>query len=466
VTDGPGKRDAADGAHAFDDAVALHKAGRLAEAEAAYQRILAGDPAHAEALIFLGVIANQRGRHHDALRLIDRALEANPRSAIALVNRGVVLLALQRPEEALESFDHALEIRPDYAEAVAKRGNALRSLRRPREALLCYEKARTLRPDYDEARWSESMCRLLMGDFENGWRQYEWRWKQRDYQRDRREFSQPLWLGEQEVAGRTILLHAEQGFGDTIQFCRYATLLATRGARVILEVQPPLKSLLARLSGPAVVLGAGEALPDFDLHCPLMSLPLACGTTLETVPAAECYLTADRERVAVWSARLGSTARPRVGLVWSGNRAHGNDYARSIALAELLERLDGSGAAFVSLQKDVRPHDRATLAVRPDVLHCGDELRDFDDTAALIESMDLVISVDTSVAHLAGALGKPVWVLLPYAPDWRWLLEREDSPWYPTARLFRQARSGDWDGVLSAVTGALADFGTPCSSAC
>ena len=458
MTNGPGEQDAAGGTSAFDDAVALHKAGRLAEAETAYQRIIAADPSHAEALLFLGVIANQRGRHHDALRLIDRALGVDPRSAIALVNRGVVLLALQRPDEALESLDRALEIRPDYAEAIAKRGNALRSLRRPREALLCYERARTLKPDYVEALWSESMCRLLMGDFERGWRQYEWRWKQRDYQRDRRELSQPLWLGEQEVAGRTILLHAEQGFGDTLQFCRYASLLAARGARVILEVQPPLKSLLTRLSGPAMVLAQGEPLPEFDLHCPLMSLPLACGTTLDTVPVAERYLTADPERVAACSARLGNTARPRVGLVWSGNPAHGNDYARSIALVDLLGSLDGAGVTFVSLQKDVRSHDRATLAARPDILHCGEELRDFDDTAAWIEAMDLVISVDTSVAHLAGALGKPVWVLLPYAPDWRWLLEREDSPWYPTARLFRQPRSGDWDDVLRHIAAALGDL--------
>ena len=348
-----------------------------------------------------------------------------------------------------------LALRPDHAEAYYNRGIALQSMLRLPEALESYRRAVALRPDYALAHWNESLCRLLMGDFEGGWREYEWRREVREFAPQYHDFPRPLWLGEQEVAGRTILLHAEQGFGDTLQFCRYASLLAARGARVILEVQPPLKSLLTRLSGPAMVLAQGEPLPEFDLHCPLMSLPLACGTTLDTVPAAERYLTADPERVAACSARLGNTARPRVGLVWSGNPAHGNDYARSIALVDLLGSLDGAGVTFVSLQKDVRSHDRATLAARADILHCGEELRDFDDTAAWIEAMDLVISVDTSVAHLAGALGKPVWVLLPYAPDWRWLLEREDSPWYPTARLFRQPRSGDWDGVLLAVACAL-----------
>ena len=253
----------------------------------------------------------------------------------------------------------------------------------------------------------------------------------------KRNFTQPQWFGHENIAGKTILLPAEQGFGDTIQFCRYVPLVAARGARVILEVQEPLSELMTSLTGASQIVSKGDPLPDFDIHCPLLSLPLAFGTRLETIPSAVPYLRASSQAVMNWDTRLGPKRRPRMALPGLVEPTHPNDHNRSIGLGALLPLLD-IDATFVSLQKDVRTEDATVLKERSDLLHFGDALKDFSDTAALISNLDLVISVDTSVAHLAGALAKPVWVLLPFIPDWRWLLDRADSPWYPTARLFRQ----------------------------
>ena len=261
---------------------------------------------------------------------------------------------------------------------------------------------------------------------------------------DRRNFARPLWLGSPDIAGKTILLHAEQGFGDTIQFCRYAPLVAARGARVILEVQEPLRELASTLGASVEVVSRGHALPDFDLHCPLLSLPLAFSTTLATIPSATPYLGADAQAAADWATRLGSSNRRRIGLAWSGRPAHTNDHNRSIPLQSFLPLLDGIDATFVSLQRDVRSADTELLRARNNVLHFGNDLKNFADTAALIANLDLVVSVDTSVAHLAGALAKPVWVLLPYIPDWRWLLDRDDTPWYPTRGYSGRTRPAEW----------------------
>jgi hypothetical protein len=305
-----------------------------------------------------------------------------------------------------------------------------------------------------EAHWNEALLRLLTGDFSRGWAKYEWRWRNESLALSTRNFSQPLWLGAEAIDGKTILLHSEQGLGDTIQFCRYVPLVAARGARVILEVERPLHEIMTNLAGATEVISKGDALPDFDFHCPLLSLPLAFGTHLETIPSLTSYLRAPGQTLKHWQARLGPKARPRIGLVWSGRPAHKNDQNRSISLRSLLPLLDIE-ATFVSLQKDVRSDDAAVLKECNDVLHFGDELKDFSDTAALILQLDLVISVDTSVAHLAGALGEPVWILLPYNPDWRWLLDRDDSPWYPSARLFRQQQIGNWAGVIDQVKNEL-----------
>jgi Glycosyltransferase family 9 (heptosyltransferase) len=243
-----------------------------------------------------------------------------------------------------------------------------------------------------------------------------------------------------------------------MQFCRYAPQVAARGARVVLEVQEPLRGLMATLPGIAQVIGRGETLPDFDIHCPMLSLPKAVATELATIPGATPYLHASAERLAHWNGRLGVKDRPRIGLAWSGRPTHKNDHNRSIVLATFLEILAGVNATVVSVQRDVRGVDADVLRQRPDIVHFGEELKDFADTAALIANLDLVVAVDTSVAHLAGALGKPVWVLLPFVPDWRWLLNREDSPWYSTARLFRQDASRRWDGTIARVNAALRDF--------
>jgi hypothetical protein len=294
---------------------------------------------------------------------------------------------------------------------------------------------------------------LLNDDFARGWEEYEWRWEDEHLKRQKPQFKQPLWLGQESLKGKTILLHAEQGLGDTIQFSRYAKLVSHRGAKVVLQVQKGLKSLMQSVAGVNWVVEQGEALPAFDYHTPLMSLPLAFKTSLETIPAESVYLECEAVRVEKWKDRLGDKSKPRVGLVWSGNKDHKNDHNRSIALA-MLSRILAEEVEFISLQKEVRERDKSALE-QVAVKHFGEELKDFMDTAGLVANMDLVISVDTSVAHLAGALGKPLWVLLPFSPDWRWLLEREDSPWYPSAKLYRQPKIGDWESVIVKVAAEL-----------
>ena len=461
-----------------------HQAGRLAEAERIYQRVLEVDPNNPDALHLLGVIAHQVGKNEISLQLIEKAIRYNPSNpyflnnrgnalqalkrygealasydkaltiradyADALNNRGNSLQGLKRFEEALASYDKALTINPDFAEALGNRGLALQELKRFEEALASYRKALTIEPDYVPAHWNESLCRLLIGDFERGWEKYEWRWKCDHVLPATRNFSQPLWLGKEDITGKTILLHAEQGLGDTIQFARYAQAVAQKCAKVILEVEPTLRSLLSEISGAYKVLSRGEPLPEFDFHCPLFSLPLAFNTRPETIPATIPYLRARAAVVKRWEDNLGKRNAPRVGIVWSGLSANVNDHKRSIALSRLAG-LAGPSVRLVSLQNEVRTEDEKALATNKQILHFGSELADFSDTAALVSLMDLVVSVDTSVAHLAGALGKPVWILLPFAPDWRWMVDREDSPWYPTARLFRQPKIGDWDSVIHKV---------------
>jgi hypothetical protein len=301
------------------------------------------------------------------------------------------------------------------------------------------------------------MSLLLTGDFGRGWIEYEWRRKGASTGPSRRDFPRPLWLGGKKIADKTILLHSEQGFGDTIQFCRYVPLVAARGARVVLEVEQPLLDLLTGLAGATRVTAKGNPLPDFDLQCSLLSLPLAFRTQLETIPSAMPYLRAPDQALLKWGTRLPAKRRPRIGIAWAGNSKHIRDRERSIDLRCLLPLLDVD-ATFVSLQKEVRARDTATLRESADIIHFGHELDGFSDTAALISHLDLVISVDTAVAHLAGGLGKPVWILLAHVPDWRWLLGRDDSPWYPTARLFRQSETREWDSVIKRVRDALLKF--------
>ncbi|HEX9390194.1 MAG TPA: tetratricopeptide repeat protein [Usitatibacteraceae bacterium] len=443
----------------FNLGFALQSINQHKEALLSYDRVIELQPDYpnvhnnrASAFLFLN-------RHEDALSSLNEALKFAPDSADALNNRGFALINLKRPEEALASIDLALVHRPDYAEAHNNRGLVLHETGRYEDALISFERAIQLKPDYGQARFNESLGLLLTGNFAAGWQKYESRdheWRERDpYLIEFRVKSkQPLWLGKESLLGKTILLQSEQGLGDTVQFCRYAKRVAAMGATVLLEVQPALKSILGDLEGVTQLLARGEPIPRFDYHCPLLSLPLALRTRLDTIPAGAPYLHSDPERIRQWAVKLGHKTRPRVGLVWSGNQDHKNDRNRSIPLASF-NRIVSDRAQFVCLQVEVRQSDKVALDARGDILFVGNAIKDFADTAALIELMDIVVTVDTSVAHLAGALGKPTWLLIPFTPDFRWMLYRSDSPWYPTVKLFRQPQFADWDSVLETVANEL-----------
>jgi tetratricopeptide (TPR) repeat protein len=444
---------------------ALHELKRFDEALASCDRALALQPQFAEAHANRANALHALKRFDEALASCDCAVALRPDLAKVQYNRGNALHALKRFEDALASYDNELALQPDFGEALVNRGVTLQSLKRFEDALASYQRAYTARPGFADAHYNEALCRLLIGDLRRGWEDHEWRWQTRQLGHGQRNFPQPLWTGAEEIADRKILLHAEQGFGDTIQFCRYVPLVAARGARVILEVQPPLYELTSALPGAAQVVCSGNLLPPFDLQCPLLSVPRALGTELATIPSATPYLRAPEEKAKHWNARLGPRTRPRVGIAWSGRPTHKNDHNRSIGVDAFLSIFAGLDVSLVSLQRELRDADGAALRGPRGGLHFGDELANFADTAALISSLDLVVSVDTSVAHLAGALAKPVWVLLPFIPDWRWLLDRDDSPWYPTARLFRQDDTRAWDDVFVRVRAALRVHGISACSA-
>jgi len=439
----------------YNLAVARQKLGEHDAAIAAFSQALALRPYFFEAHHDLGLSLAARGDGTAAVATFDAALKLRPDSFEALYNKGKALGEIDRFEEEIACYQRAIQLRPDFSGGYVNLGVALRDLHRFDEAMRHFKKAVTLNANDALARCNRAQTNLLTGVFEHGWREYEWRWL--DGSPVHRLPGKP-WLGEGSLAGKTIVLHNEQGFGDTIQFVRYVPAVAALGARVILQVQPALVPLLQGFPGVAELVAEGDPLPAFDCHCPLMSLPLAFRTSLATIPPAP-YLRADPERSAAWRARLDASptggGRPRIGVAWSGSTWHRNDRNRSLKLEQLGPLLAGD-ASFVCLQKDLREADRATLAALPQLLDVSGELASFADTAALIDNLDLVISVDTAVAHLAGALGKPVWLLLPYSPDWRWLLARADSPWYPGMRLFRQPAMRDWGGALAELGAALA----------
>jgi len=475
--------------------VVLHRLGRFGEALSSYDRALALYPDYPKVLVNRGGTLRELGRCAEAVEGFRRALALEPDNVDALTNRGVALHDLARQDEAsagredifaalpggdaefsghgvalrklgrleqaLASHDAALAAQPDRVEALVNRGVVLYDLLRFDDALASYDRAIALRPDHADAHFLKALSSLVTGDFERGWIEYEWRCKAPSLRRVERDFSQPLWRGQDDIVGKTILLHSEQGFGDCIQFCRYVPLVAARAARVIVEVERPLRELMTGLAGVAQIVARGDDLPHFDFQCPLPSLPLAFKTTLATIPSADPYLRPPRHGRQDWGALLGSKRSPKIGLAWAGNAGHVRDRERSMRLADLVTLLE-IDATFVSLQKDVRACDAATLA-SCGLLDFGERLEDYSDTAALVSQLDLVISVDTSVAHLAGALGKPVWVLLTHAPDWRWLFKGDDSPWYPSARLFRQDKRREWGAVVLRVRQALLELmdGTP-----
>ena len=428
---------------------------RNEEALQSFDRAITLKPDYAVAYRNRGIVLRELQRRDEALGSYDKAIALQPNFAEAYRNRGLVLRDLNRLEEALASYDRAIELRSDLAAAFGNRGVVLQDLARHDEALASYDRVVALRPEDGDENWNQGLCLLLLGQFERGWRQYEWR-KRREPPIASRSYPQPCWLGSENIAGKTLFLYWEQGFGDTIQFCRYARLAQARGAKVILSVQDPLLALI-RLAEPDLeVIGQDQTPRKFDYHCPLMSLPLAFGTTLETIPALPRYLCADDERRGRWETRLGPKTKPRVGVVWRGNLDH-NINNRWVDLATLLPLLFDD-MEWISLQKDIDGDDAEMLRREARVAWFGDELTDFSDTAALLDLMDIVITVDTGVAHLAGAMGKPVWIMLPYNAGWRWLLYRSDSPWYPSARLFRQRAIGNWDDVVQRVKSELRSF--------
>jgi len=424
---------------------------------ASYDGGLRLKPDDAELLNRRGVALLELRRGSEALQDFDRALSAAPEYGDALGNRGNALLRLNRVEEAVAAYDRALALVPNNAPLLANRAAALRKLDRPHEALMSARRALTIKPDFAHARFVESVALLTLGDFKAGWRAYESRRHIGWLASQRRDFGAPLWLGKEKLDGKTILLHAEQGLGDTIQFARYAPLVAAHGAEVILEVQAPLKRLFSGMRGVAAIVARQEPLPRYDFHCPLMSLPLACGTEPDTIPADVPYVAPAAAEVAAWNARL-PRRQPRVGVVWSGERSHDNDLNRSLRLETLAPLFDLPDIAFVSFQHDVREEDVPFLLGRLGLSRVGPLFKDFADTAAAIANLDAVISVDTAVAHLAGAMAKPLFLLLPFAADFRWLRERADSPWYRSARLIRQPRFGDWAGAVDLLRQELAQL--------
>jgi tetratricopeptide (TPR) repeat protein len=368
---------------------------------------------------------------------------------------GHIQYHLKHYEEAAIALGLAVQIDPSQAAAQNDLAAALFALGREGEAVPAIEQALAARPDLAEAQETYSIELLRAGHLREGWQRYEARMHSLLGTKLRRDFVQPQWRGE-PIEGRTILLHAEQGIGDTVQFVRYAPLIAARGANVVLEVHAGLRSIMASLAGVASLIERGESLPEFDVHCPLLSLPLAFDTDLDSIPADVPYLSAPTIHVQAWRARLGVRRGKRVGVVFSGNPAHPDDARRSIPLVQFARVLaPHADREFHILQNDIRPGDRFALELLPHARDHSDAIANFADTAALVTLMDVVISVDTSVAHLAGALGWPVWTLLPFKPDWRWLTERDDSPWYPTMWLFRQPRAGDWESVLDDVARRL-----------
>ena len=427
------------------------------KALATFERALAISPNHFGALNNRGNALLKLRRLREALESYEQALAIDPHRAQGLSNRGIVLAELGRFETALASYDKAIAADPAFMEAYVNRGNTFCAQGLCEEALVNYENALQLCPDNHEARWNKGLVELSLGQFREGWKNYESRWE-KEMAHLRRNFVQPLWRGERPLVGRTILLHAEQGLGDTLQFVRYAPMVARLGAKVLLEVQRPLLRLLSSIDGVSAVFAQGEKLPAFDLQCPLMSLPLAFGTELNSIPAEIPYIDVSAELISKWRQRMGERRAPRIGIAWAGSAAHKNNSKRSIALERFAPLLKTPGVQFVSIQKELTQSDAAVLADHASVLNVGGELGDFADTAAVISSMDLLISADTSVAHLAGAIGRPVWILIPLAPDFRWLLKREDSPWYPSARLFRQPQLEDWDSVLERVRRELVSF--------
>ncbi len=469
----------------------VHQSGQIARAGDLYLEVLKLDPRNADALHLLGLVARNTGNNESARQLMQKAVTIQPAFPDAHYNLGNALSSLRRFDEAAESYRAALSYQPNHSLAAYNLGNVLRSADRLDEAVAAYRQALTidpqhveslhnlantykdkgavteaiasfrrtleLKPGLPEAHYNLGLCLLLAGELPEGFKEYEWRWQVADFTSPKRNFTPPQWKGE-SLKGKTILLHAEQGFGDTLQFVRYVPMVAARGGRVVLEAQPALMRVLAGLKGVSQFVAAGDALPTFDVHCPLVSLPSVFGTDLPSIPAGIPYLGIDIELAKAWSKRLGPRKGLRVGVVWAGNPKHTNDRRRSVQPDSFKPLGAVPGIEWYSLQVGPASADVGKAPPRLNLIDLSPHLTDFAETTAALANLDLLISVDTAPVHLAGALGKPTWVLLPFVPDWRWMRERTDSPWYPSIRLFRQPEIGGWDPVLMRLTKVLADW--------
>jgi len=438
--------------------VALADERKFDEAMVVYQQAIALRPDFAMAYCNMGVALKETGRLDEAVAAYHRAIALQPDYDAAFANLAAVLLEQGKPGPSILASQRALTIRPDGTLALFNLATGLKTLCRLDEAAAAYRQAIALKPDFVEANFSLAQTLLLQGNLAEGWPSYEWRWRLPDYAwltNIHGPINQPRWHGE-DLAGRTLLIYSEQGLGDAIQYVRYIPRVVAAGGRVILAVHPPLRKLFAQLPDVTLVNLDTVPLPPFDLHCPLLSLPLVFGTTLETVPAPVPYLRAEPEAVARWRDRIGGEGK-RVGIVWAGNPTQTGDRFRSPRLAAVLRLFQTPGIRFVALQVGPGRQDLATQPLPPNVLDLGPEITDMADTAAIMAGLDLVISSCTAPLHLAGALGVPVWGMIPASPHFTWGLGTSESVWYPTLRLYRQAVVGqDWSDVTARMVADLA----------
>lgn len=438
--------------------MALKEQGKFPEAEEAFGNAARIAPGSAKFRTNFGNVLKDQNQLLEAEREFKEAVKLAPDVALVHHNYAVVLAGLGKSAEAIEESRETLRLQPDHAAARATLGHVLMGMGKQREALEILAEGARIQPQDGEAHWNFGWNLLLIGDYERGWPEFEWRWKSSTYRDVLRRSPERQWNGS-DVDGRRFLLYSEGGLGDTLHFVRYVPLLAKRGAKVILECQAELVSLLRKVEGVCEILSTGQPTPVFDVICPTMSLPLNFGTTLQTIPAEVPYIAADPTRAKAWESKVPpEPGRVRVGLVWAGNPKNKNDPTRSVGLARFAPLADAKHARFFSVQVGAGAAEASAPPPGMELADFSADLRDFGETAALIANLDLVISVDTSVVHLAGAMGKPIWVLIPFTPDWRWMLGREDCAWYPTMRLFRQRKLGDWEEVLGRVARALRDF--------
>lgn len=444
---------------ALETALAHHQAGRLSQAEQIYRQILQQQSNHPVALHLLGIAACQTGNFAEGIECYRQALALQPESIDLYNNLGNALQQQGDFEGAIRCYEKVLALEPKAADTHSNLARVLNLQGQLERAIAHYHKAIQLAPNCAEFHCALASALLLSGNLAEGLAEYEWRWRMSEV--EPRSFHQPLWDGS-NLEGSTILVHADQGLGDTIQFVRYAPLLAQQDAQVIVECQQPLRRLLSTVAGINQIIAQGMPLPEFDVHAPLLSLPHILGTTLETIPAQIPYLALP-ENYHPLPIEVPPETQLKVGIVWAGGYRERFDQLRlyqtkSCTLSMFVDLLSIPSLTLYSLQVGRDAAAVAEFRTEPRLVDLSSQIQDFADTAGLISQLDLVISVDTAVAHLAGALGKPVWVLLPFIPEWRWLLEREDSPWYPTMRLFRQSHPGDWQGVFEAVAQALLEL--------